>query len=237
MDWGTFIGPAVVAAVVSGIIATVGMFVNRSTTIRVHEDKLRADRELAERKFKFDKELAERKFDYDREFHDHKRRVELAETILSDFLQMVDVIQAVRSPLAFGGEGVGRTRHEGETEEQARQRDSYYVPLARLIKHSEFVSGLISKRYRSRAVLGAQIDQAFQEIREVIIRIQTSSNTLMRMVGVSEQVWDRNEKLISRCEADIWEGLPEDDQLKLQTTRSIEIVETVCRPILERVRP
>ena len=215
----------------------VGSLISWVVQARLLGRRIQADETLTLRKFEFDKELAERKFDFDQEFHDHKRRVELAETILSDFLQMADVSQAVRSPLAFGGEGDGRTLHEGETEEQARQRDSYYVPLARLIKHSEFVSGLMSKRYRSRAVLGAQIDQAFQEIRDIIISIQTSSNTLMRMVGVPEQVWDRNEKLISRCEANIWEGLPEDDQLKAQTTRSIEVVENVCRPILERVRP
>ena len=61
MDLSSFVGPAVVAAVVSGIIATVGMFVNRATTIRVHEDKLKPDRDLAERKFDFDRDLAERK--------------------------------------------------------------------------------------------------------------------------------------------------------------------------------
>jgi hypothetical protein len=75
-------------------------------------------------------------------------------------MQMSDVIQAVRSPLAFGGEAVGRTRNEGETEEEARQRDSYYGPIARLTRHSEFISGLMSKRYRSRAMLGDQIDRA-----------------------------------------------------------------------------
>jgi hypothetical protein len=211
----------------------IGALITWGVQVRLLGQRIKADEALAERKFEFDKDLAERKFKYDREFHDHKRRVELAETILADFLQMGDVIQAVRSPLAFGGEAVGRTRNDGETEDEARQRDSYYVPFARLTKHSEFISGLMSKRYRSRAVLGGQIDQAFQEIHEVIIRVQTSSSTLMRMVGVSEQGRQRNEALIARCAADIWRGLPEDDQLQPKVNQAIDIVENVCRPILE----
>jgi hypothetical protein len=198
--------------------------------------KIESDEALAKHRFEFDKDLAERKFKYDREFHDHKRRAELAETILAEFLRMRDVIQGVRSPLAYGGEAVGRIRKDGETEEEARQRDSYYVPIARLMKESEFISGLMSKRYRSRAVLGAPIDQAFQEILKVINRIQASSNTLMRMVGVPGRVQQRNEDLIARCEADIWSGLPEDDQLQPMVNQAVEIVENVCRPILERAR-
>jgi hypothetical protein len=81
-------------------------------------------------------------------------------------------------------------------------------------------------------MLGDQIDRAFQEIREVIHRIQTSSSTLMRMVGGSRT----NEALIARCEADIWGGLLEEDQLQPKVNQAIEIVETVTRPILERSR-
>ena len=123
MDYTSLIGPAVIAAGVSGTVSIIGLITSSRTARTIHREKLDFDRKLAEQKFEFDKDLAERKFKYDREFHDHKRRVELAETVLSEFMQMNDVIQAVRSPLAFGGEAVGRTRNEGETEEEARQRE------------------------------------------------------------------------------------------------------------------
>jgi hypothetical protein len=163
MDYTSLIGPAVIAAVVSGIVSIVGLITSSRTARTIHREKLEFDHKLAQQKFEFDKDLAERKFKYDREFHDHKRRVELAETILSDFMQMSDVIQAVRSPLAFGGEAVGRTRNEGETEEEARQRDSYYVPIARLTRHSEFISGLMSKRYRAAPCLGIRSTARFKK--------------------------------------------------------------------------
>lgn len=43
MDWTTLIGPAAIAAAVSGAIAVVGMFVNRATSIKVNKDKITAD--------------------------------------------------------------------------------------------------------------------------------------------------------------------------------------------------
>ena len=56
-----FVGPAVVAAVVSGVISLVSMAVNWSTIIQVSKEKLQADRDLAREKFNFDKEIGERK--------------------------------------------------------------------------------------------------------------------------------------------------------------------------------
>jgi hypothetical protein len=102
MDWGALIGLAVVAAAVSGIVSVAGLIVSTRTARAIHTEKLAFDERLAERKFEFDKELAERKFQYEREFHDHKRHVEFAETILAEFLQIADVIQAVRSPGDLG---------------------------------------------------------------------------------------------------------------------------------------
>jgi hypothetical protein len=65
MDW---IGPAVVAAVVSGIVSYGALI-----------KKLDSERKLAERRFEYDKDLAERRFSYERDLHDHGRRIELAE--------------------------------------------------------------------------------------------------------------------------------------------------------------
>ncbi|MFA6205338.1 MAG: hypothetical protein WC689_03945 [Methylocystis sp.] len=230
--WAALIGPAVVAAVVSALVAIVVLLVNRATTFQLHRDKLQADQGLAERKFEFDKEIAERKFKYDRDLHDHKRRVELAEAILADFYQMDDVIRSIRSPAAFAGEAAERTRGENELEDEARQRDTYFVPIARLTKHSEFISALMSKRYRSRAVLGYTMDEAFRLIHEVISRIQVSATTLTNMINRG-RVTRGNQALWDRCEADIWYGLADEDPLEPIVKRAISIAEEVCRPVLE----
>src|SRR5271165_1022406 len=200
--WAALIGPVVVAAVISGIIAVIGLAVSTKTARSIHSDKLAFDERLAERKFQFDQELAERKFKYDRDLHDHKRRAELAETILADVYQIDDAIRAIRSPAGFQGEAASRVQNENETEEEASRRDTYFVPIARLSNHSEFISAFMSKRYRSRAVLGPQIDEAFNLVHEVIVRIRVSAMTITNMIGQGRQSGS-NSALWHRCEAEI----------------------------------
>jgi hypothetical protein len=236
LELNSLIGPAVVAAAVSGVVSVVGLIVSTKTARAIHAEKIDFDRDLAERKFAFDKELAERKFKYDRELHDHKRRVELAETVLAEFQQMGDVISAIRSPMAYGNESAERPRRENETEEHSRLKDTYFVPLMRIKKNSEFISGFTSKRYRSRAILGEGIDEAFRTIEEVLIKIQVSATTLISMVERGKIALERNEALCERCERDIWYGSPGEDVLQPMVKGARTLVEEICRPILERGR-
>lgn len=228
MEW---VGPAVVAAAVSGIVSAVGFVVNRSTTLATHKEKIRADRDLAERKFEFDKDLAERKFRYDRDLNDHKRRVELAETVLSDFYQMTAVLKEVRNPGAFSSEWEDRTPAENETEGEAQTRNTYYVPLGRIKRNSEFISGMMSRRYRSRATLGVEIDQAFQDVHEILVSVQVSAGMLMRLIG---RDGDRrgNNALWDKCEADIWMGYGEPDRLEEKMQQAVASAERVCQGII-----
>lgn len=227
-------GVAVIAAfssLVGGLLAAgISSWTLRST----HKQRIATDKELAERKFTFGMELANRKFQYDRELHDHKRRVELAETVLADFLQMADVVRAIRSPASSKSEAAGRQRPENEPEEVAREKDTYFVPLARIRDNSEFISGLMSKKYRSKAVLGPDIEESFRAADEAIIKIQSSAITLSNMVTRGNVAFERNQDLWRRCEADIWSGAPGKDQIKPLIERAIAVAESVCRPILEK---
>ena len=72
MDWGSFIGPAVVAAAVSGIVSVVGLVVSTRTARAIHTEKLAFDREQAAQKLAFDERLAERKFAFDKQLAEHK---------------------------------------------------------------------------------------------------------------------------------------------------------------------
>jgi hypothetical protein len=245
MTISDLLGPAVVAAAVSGIISVVGVLVNRSTTIRVNEDRLDADRQLAERRFSFDKELAERrlssestlaerKFQYERDLHDHKRRVELAEAILADFYQCNDVFREIRSPGSFKSEAENRVRKENETEEESNRKDTYFIPIARIQKNREFLSNLMGRRYRSRAVLGFAVDEAFQQIHEALVKIQVSAGTLSRMAERGRIAFTQNQKLVEECESAIWQSMPGGDPIQPLVQRAIELVEAACRPILER---
>jgi len=176
MDSDSLIGPAVVAAVVSALVSIIGFIITTRAAQKMHKEKLDFDRALAERKFSFDKDLSERKFQYDRDLLDHKRRVELAEDLVSGFHQIRDVIMQIRSPLAYSNESADRVPGERETENVTRKINSYYVPIARLKQNGEFIQGLLSKRYRAQALFGADIDLAFQSIISVLNDIHISAD-------------------------------------------------------------
>ena len=129
-NWTSLIGPAVIAAAISAFV----VWSTSSRRFRVDrelaERRITADIALAERRFGYERDLAERKFAYDREFNDHKRRVELAEEVLTSFLKMRDIMREVRSPAAFGNEGGDRVAWEGETDQQAKVRHGYFVPAS-----------------------------------------------------------------------------------------------------------
>jgi hypothetical protein len=54
MDVSSVIGPAVVAAGVSGIISIVSSVMSMRAARRIHMEKLEFDRDLAERRFEFE---------------------------------------------------------------------------------------------------------------------------------------------------------------------------------------
>jgi hypothetical protein len=115
MNWISLIGPAIVAAGVSGAIALMGFIVTTRTVRRLRADRLEFDFALSAHKFNLDKALAEIRAAADR--HDHelselKRTTELAERAIADFCQVKDIIAASRSPNGFGARRPRKTEEE-----------------------------------------------------------------------------------------------------------------------------
>jgi hypothetical protein len=94
MDW---IGPVVLAAIVSAIFSIAVLVVSTGTARALHTEKLNSERKLAERR-EYDKDLAERKFRYERDLHDHGRRVELAEQALAAIHEAKSALVSPLSP-------------------------------------------------------------------------------------------------------------------------------------------
>jgi hypothetical protein len=163
-----------------------------------------------------------------------KRKIELAEQVLASFYEARDLFVWVRSPAAFGGEGETR-QAEGEDENVRRSRNTYFVPIERMQKHSELFAKLQSQRYSFMALFGADAVAPFNELRQVQVRISVSAQTLIGMVG-NRAARERNQALWDRCESDIWEGMYEaneqEDPLKTSIANLINRIETLCRPVL-----
>jgi len=119
MDWISLIGPALVAAGVSGAIAVVGSIVTTRTVRRLRADRLEFDFALSAHKFNLDKALAEIRAAADRHDHDLselKRTTELAERAIADFHQVTGRTDNSADILRFEQSLVftdGGSKHEG----------------------------------------------------------------------------------------------------------------------------
>lgn len=237
MDWGNLIGPAVVAAGVSGVIAVVGMLVNRSTTIRLHQEKLSADERLAERKFEFDKQLARERFAYDRRQAVFKRRFELSEHVLADAYRFRDLMKFVRNGVSWEGEGESRTVAGHESEAVKRLRSTYFVPVERLQQNSEFISSMMARRNACRAHFGDDAMKAFDAFHGAIHKVRVAAQMLVSMAGDEERgAGDR--KLSEKLRRDIWEPMGEhagENEIGNAIDEGVALIEGFCRPVLEWV--
>jgi hypothetical protein len=244
VDWSSLIGPAVIAAGVSGVVTIVGFIVSNRTARALHTEKLEAERKLterkidadialAERKLTADITLAERKFQYDRDLDAWKRRTTLAEEVLAEFYHGKDIIDAARAPGSLGGEGDTRPREAWETEEDSRLLDSYYWPVERLDKRQEFFSQFLAKRYRFIALFGSDANQPFLDFWRVrgeilvAVRMLISTHRQRHMGSLPEErkQWETTMG---------WVHLPV-DPIAARLDGVIEAIEKICRPAIQDI--
>ncbi len=233
MALNDLIGPAVVAAIVSGVVTILGNLFSIRSSRNINSEKIASEKDLAESKFDYEKDLAERKFRYEQELHDYRPRVEFAEELLAAFYKLKDIVLSIRGPFSYGDEGATRKRREHEIEQEARARDSFYVPVARMQKQTEFLSDLTSKKYRAQAVFQREIQRAFELANEVLNTIQVASGMLVDHVGQP-----RNDpEFWRKLEGQIWNASTPDkpDELTQKIDQAVKIVEGAVRPTLEKL--
>lgn len=227
MDWTSLIGPAVVAAAVSGVVTTIGFLVNRSTSLTMHQQKLSADRELTERKVNADIALAEKKLKLDRQLADWKRRTELAEQTLADFYKAQDIFAAARQPMSFGGEGKTRPGRESDGEDVRRHHDTLYAPFERLTKERDFFAEMQARRFRFMALFGNEAGDAFQVFVRSYNRVGVAARALI------DDRQHLSPDMRTKFESMIGWVLDEDDPIKLEIDQAVSAMEAICRPILQ----
>lgn len=233
MDYAALIGPAVVAAAVSGLVTIVGNFSSNRSSRTINSERIASEKDLAERKFQAETGLAERRFKHEQALHDYRRTVEFGEDLLSSFYKLKDVVRAVRGPFSYGDEGATRKRRPNEIEAEAQRRDGFYVPIVRLQNETNFISELLSKKYRAQAVFGNDVQRAFELAVQTLNAIQIASNMLVENVGQPSndpEFWRGLEK-------DIWDTSRPDkpDQLAQKVLDAIAIIEKAVRPTLSQL--
>ena len=244
--WTSLIGPAVVAAAISGLVSGIGIWISARTSRRIHTEKLAFDRDeaerraaaeiaLAERKVNADISLAEKKLTLDRALATWKRRTEFAEEVLADFYRARDIINAARSPGSFSDEGATREKAAWETESDTRTLNAYFAAIERLANNREFFAQLLARRYRFLALFSSTAANLYDDIFKVQIEIRTAVQMLIMTYpqrDLGSLPTDRRE-----WQAVIWDTQSKDDPIPSRLNRIIEGIEAICRPVIQEAAP
>jgi hypothetical protein len=236
--------PQVVAAFAGLGGVLLGSLISWGVQAHLLGRRIQADENLAERKFKFDKELAERKFAYDKALTEqklqqdrenlvHKRRFDLAESLLSDAYRFRDAMGYARTDVSFDIEGESRNASENEPNDLKRTRDRYFVPIERLQKQSEFINGFLAKQHTALAHFGPDVSHGFKLLGESINEVRMAAQILIDSAGFP----DKDPDFIQQMRGDLWLGYAavrnKDDNVGKKVDEGVLLFENLCRPVLE----
>lgn len=158
-----------------------------------------------------------------------KRRIELAEDVLSDFYQARDIIKAARSPFSYAHEGLSRKNDDKETDADTQILNAYFAVTERLMKNADFFAETWARRYRFSAVFGSNAAKPYDDLFEVRNEIIVSVRSLISAHGHPLSAEDNAAKV--QWENTIWSQV-EDDSIPARLDHAVEVIEAVCRPTI-----
>ncbi len=159
-----------------------------------------------------------------------KRRIELAEEILADLYEVVDVFSYVRHPMSSSHESADREGRNDEPENLRQQRDTFFIPIKRLRESSELFARIKSRRYRARATFGNKMEDAFRDVDKTQAEIVVAARALMRLSP--NDPTDRQVIRAERLEATVWDGYDDNDPIKDRLEKMLTSAEAQLKPII-----
>ena len=210
----------------------VGALITWGVQIQLLGRRIEADETLARRKFDFDKEITERKFKYDRELHDHKRKTELAEQGLTAFDEASRVFVSVRSRGIFGAEGSSRTPAPGESATQQEKRNTFFIPIERLVRDKALFARLQSLRVSFAAHFGVVATEPFDVITGVQNEIISAASVLIQMThdGDADDLYDRSAQPLLDTLG--WGRAARPDDIDRKIEKAVQDIDRLCRAVL-----
>ena len=167
-----------------------------------------------------------------------KRKIELAEAVLSKFFEVKDAVAFIRNPFSTSAEGKSRKREASESAAEAERLDRGYVVIERYQKREAVFAEFNALKYRFMASFGPETERIFTDTFVAVNSIFTSARML------ATHFWKRqdrppNDELqfqkfidqISRHEGVLWDENTDEDVIrkKLQAVQvSLESVTAPC---------
>ncbi len=224
MDWGSFIGPAVVAAVVSGIVSVFGLIVSTRAARAIHTEKLAFDRELAERKVAADIDLAKRKLDQDRALAMWERRSQFAEGILPDCYRVQEMLSSLYSLTQMN---FSIKKKEQSDEFKVMQSLCAFIEES-LDREGELFNSIRARTSNSAVLFGREMEKDVHLIAWEDIQIRRKCISL-RGSGLDDYQTSDGYAFIKRVISSSAE------ELRVEIDKAVVRVEAVCQSVLGSV--
>ena len=137
------------------------------------------------------------------------RRAELTEEALILMYRAFDVFDHIRSPFSFANEGASRVPQDSnETDNQKRERDSYYVPIERIDNQNEFFLKVVDIRPVFKTIFGESSAEPFDVILNIKHKIMVSASMLSHMrtrdYFRTTEDYEKHLKRVDKNETVVW---------------------------------
>jgi hypothetical protein len=169
-----------------------------------------------------------------------KRKIELAEDVLTRFYEAGDAIARIRSPFSTSGEGSERKKSPNEGPAASELLDRAYVVFARYEKEQELFNRLHALRYQVMARISLSAAQPFDHLRGTLNEIFASAHSLgtyywprQGRITMAEEEFQMHLDEMHRHEGVFWAGFGTSDPTAERVEKAISDIESVCRPVLE----
>lgn len=167
-----------------------------------------------------------------------KRRIELAEEVLALFYQAKDIIESIRSPFGFGGEGETRKPSPNEKPEHKEALDQAYVLIERYNRHIEVFSRIRALRYRFMAQFDSNASKPFDDLNQIINELILSAQKKARFSTLpdrpfqSEAAAEKHHERFLEVDSVYYSG-SEDDPIAPRVEVIVKDIESTCKKIIE----
>ncbi len=167
-----------------------------------------------------------------------RRRIELAEEGLALFYQAKSVIEFMRSPAGYAGEGSTRKRESKETPKQQQIRDDAYVIYERYNMHAAVFGRIFTLRYRFIAQFGKDADAPFAGLKSVCDELFVAARGWSRLSEVDEGAFTNRDSMeehrssIEKKERIMW-GVTDSDPIQARLDTILRQIEGICEPHLK----
>lgn len=167
-----------------------------------------------------------------------KRRMELAEEILALFYQAKDIIEMIRNPVGFGGEGQSRKPAPRERPEDKAALDQAFVLIERYNQHLDLFARIHALRYRFMAQFGFDAAKPFDDLNLLINELLLAARRMARFSTGPERVFRSDAELEKhQAQADeldrIYYSGGSDDPIRPRVDQLVGEMERTCRGVIE----